>query len=913
LPELTAAAQIARDRNGIAHIQALNDHDLFFLQGYVHAQDRLFQMDMSRRLANGTLAELLGEGALATDVQLRTIGLHRAADRSLAALSPRVRATLEAYAAGVNAAVQRHPLPPEYGALELTRFEPWTPRDSVAVAKLITFQRSFDIDVAPTVMLLTYQQAGQQLGFDGAALYFEDLFRAAPFDPTTTVPESLVAPGSASPARREAGGVSARTLPHLDPAALRLCRQYLDGIKDLPVFRDLLRPDRRPGSNEWGIGGAHSANGHPLLANDTHLPLGVPSLFYPIHLEAGRINAAGSSVAGVPFVILGHNRQICWGGTVNYVDVTDTFREQVVVDPNSPSALSTIHEGVNEPIIPIPEVFRKNTFDGVPDTLTIVPPGGSIPPATLIVPRRNQGPIIQLDVAGGVGLSVQYTGFSATRELETFQMWNEARNLDDFIQGVQLFDVGSINWAYADVRGNIAFFSSSEVPLREDLQAGVVRGLPPWFIRDGAGGNEWLPVQHPQPGQAVPYEIVPFEEMPHLVNPAAGWFVNANNDALGLTLDNNPLNQLRPGGGIFYLSSFHEGYRAGRITQLIREKLASGSGKISFEDMRRFQADTALIDAQVFVPYVRQAFANAQSSAEPMLAAFAAQPRIAEAVERLRAWNHTTPTGIAEGYDAADRGGVLTAPSDEEIAASVAATIYSVWRGRFIHNTIDAPLARFGLPLAEDQYAVAAVRHLLETFANTGGRGASGLDFFELPGITSAADRRDILILKSLADALDLLAGESFAPAFHRSTHLDDYRWGMLHRLVLTHPLGGAFNIPPAAGQWPAPLPGLAGIPVDGGFSTVDVGNPIGGVRGADADAFMFDHGPAHRLVCEATPRGVRATLSMPGGVSGALGNPNYLNLLPRWLSNDGFPLLTRTAALRENTVTMMKFLPVEP
>src|SRR5262249_15964572 len=119
---LKEAARVVRDTHGVAHIQAQNDHDLFFLQGTVHAEDRLFQMDVSRRVGRGRLAELLGEGALAMDVQLRTIGLHRAAERSLAVLSPRVRAAVEAYADGVNAFVMVHPLPPEYGVLELTHF-----------------------------------------------------------------------------------------------------------------------------------------------------------------------------------------------------------------------------------------------------------------------------------------------------------------------------------------------------------------------------------------------------------------------------------------------------------------------------------------------------------------------------------------------------------------------------------------------------------------------------------------------------------------------------------------------------------------------------------------------------------------------------------------------------------------------
>src|SRR5260221_4605372 len=181
LAGMRAAAHVTRDTLGIAHINARNEHDLFFLQGYVHAQDRLFQMDMNRRIGSGTLAELLGEGALPTDVQLRTIGLHRAAERSFAAPSRRAPAALQAYTAGVNAFANSNPLPIEYGALELTQFQPWTPVDTLTVAKLVAFERSFDLDIAPTITLMTYQQPGQALRFDGVALYFERLFRSARF------------------------------------------------------------------------------------------------------------------------------------------------------------------------------------------------------------------------------------------------------------------------------------------------------------------------------------------------------------------------------------------------------------------------------------------------------------------------------------------------------------------------------------------------------------------------------------------------------------------------------------------------------------------------------------------------------------------------------------------------------------
>jgi penicillin amidase len=829
--------------------------------------------------------------------------LRRAATRSLAALSPRMQTVLDAYTEGVNAFARANPLPPEYGALELTHFEPWTALDSVVVARLIAFQRSFDLDITSTVTLLTYQQAGLALGFDGGALYFEDLYRVAPFDRTAT----LSAAGSTENVLHR----NPVSTPHLAPSSdltLKLCREYLRQIEQLQIFQDVLDRDKHAGSNEWVVDGEHTTSGFPMLANDTHLLLGAPSLFYPIHLRGGRINAAGSSVPGVPCIILGQNEKITWGATVSYADVTDTFQERIVPDADSPSGLSIVHQGQKEPVIPIPEVFRKNNFDGIPDNLVVVPPGGGIPPVTLIVPRRNNGPILALDTANGTALSVQYTGFSPTRELETFLAWNEAEGLDDFRRGLEFFDVGSINWAYADTRGNIGFFSSSEIPIREDLQAGQVQGLPPSFIRNGTGGNEWLPVQQPQSAQAVPYEILPFSEMPHIVNPPAGWLVNANNDPFAHTFDNHPLNQSRPGGGIFYLGSFYEGYRAGRIEEIIRQKLSGG--KISFEDMQSIQSDTALIDAEVLVPHILQAFANAESSTEPMLVGLATNTALAEAVQRLSLWDFTTPTGVPEGHDASDARSVSSAPASGEIDASVAATIYAVWRGQFIGKTVDAPLAPFGLPLADDQHALAALRTLLENYSSQGGMGASGINFFNVPGIASAVDRRDYLILKSLSDALELLAGDAFAAAFAHSKKLDDYCWGKLHRIVFKHPLGGPFNLPPAAGLWPSPMPELAGLSVDGGFGTVDVGNAIGGVRADSADEFMFDHGAAHRWVAEATPAGVIAVIGIPGGTSGALNGATYFNLLPGWLANDGTPLSLRTSDLRREAISISRFLP---
>ena len=912
LPGLQAAVTVSRDTFGIAHIKAGNDHDLYFTQGYVHAQDRLFQMDVNRRRASGTLAELLGPGALAGDVELRTIGMRRAAQRSLSVISAEARAAAEAYAEGVNAYVAGlTQLPPEYQALEITRFQTWTALDSMTVAKSITFSLSFGLDdIQNTIALQIYSAV-----FDpvlgpgtGSTLFSQDLWRSQPFYLASTVPDASV--GTATLAR----GSVPEVATEIDASAAALGAKYLDRVRDLPFFKKRLDRDNRPGSNQWAVSGQHTANGLPLVANDPHLALDAPSTFYPIHLTAGDADVMGSGFAGVPFVIVGQTRNIAWGATVSPLDVTDVFREAVQADPASPSGLSTIYMGNREWVIPIPESYRVNIVgDGVPNNLVVVPPGGAIPSATLIVPRRNNGPIVQLDLAAGVALSVQYTGFSGTREVDTFWTWNRARNLEDFKRGLQWFDSGTQNFAYADIQGNIAYFATAEVPLREDLQASSVAGLPPWFIRNGTGGNEWLPVRSPQPGQAVPYEILPAGEMPQLINPPAGWFVNANNDPAGTVFDNDPLNQVRPGGGLYYLNAGYDfGLRAGRITELIRGKVAEG--RVSFRDMQEIQSDVVLPDAPYFVPLITQALARGATSSDPLLRGLAGQPAVQAAIARLASWNFKAPTGIAQGYDAADRDGVLDTPTSREIAESVAATLYNVWRGQFIRNTVDATLQGVplppgvSLPKPGSQLVMTALKSLLER--PQPGIGASGINFFNAPA-GSAEDRRDILILKSVADALTRLAGPSFAPAFGGSTNFDDYRWGKLHRIVMNHPLGGQFDLPPAFGLLPHPLgAALPGFPADGGFGAVDASNHE--ARAQSANEFMFGNGPVNRFVAEAGMPSVHAESVWPGGTSALPNSPFYVNLLPRYLTNDTVPLFFGTNELPGNVYSVSRFVPAK-
>jgi penicillin G amidase len=895
-PGLERHVDVIRDDLGVPHVFAKSAHDAYFTVGYLHAEDRLFQMDSSRRQAGGTLAELLGPSAIAGDAQLRTFGLRRAAARSLAELSPESTAILEAYADGVNAWLAANPLPSEYAALELTKAQvpAWTALDSVLVTKLIAFGLSFDLgDLTNTQRLIAYQTAGAALGFDGRKLFFDDVMRSEPF---AHAPSIL--PGETSQPAKTHGRPdwSARKL---DDDLAEATDRAIGKAERAGIATER---SAETGSNIFVVSGKKSKSGRPMVASDPHLSLGSPATFYEIGVDVNgrkgdRLTLYGVTFPGTPAVVHGTNGAVSWGSTVNPTDVTDVYQEQLVVAGGVPVA--TMYKGNAEPTQIIPETFRANQpANGTADDLMVVPPAAGVPAATIVVPRRNNGPIIM--VTGTTGLSVQFTGFSATREVDFFRLLSHADDVSEAIDAQRYFDFGAQNWMYADDSGNIGYKTSAEIPLREDLQAGTVAGLPPYFVRNGTGGNEWIADPTRAEDQAIPYEVLPVAEMDGLVNPTRGWIANANQDPNGQTFDNDPLNELRPGGGIRYLSPGHEdGNRNTRLSQRIQDALAN-DGKVSFLETTQIQSDEKLHDAEVLTPYAVNALAAAQTpGAPPALAALGADPRIQEAVARLAAWRFSTPTGIPEGYDASDFNGMRFPPTQSEIDASVATTIYSLWRGRLLAAIVDGPMVARGLGsfLPGTNQAMTALRHLLAS----NGTGASGIQFFAGPV------GRDTTVLGALKAALDLAASPAFAPAFGGSANQADYRWGKLHRIVFRHLLGSSFSIPPGAGFTDL-APGLPGIATDGGFSVVDASshNP----RASTLNGFMFGSGPARRFVAEQLRSGPHAVQVIPGGESGNPSGPWFGNQLGLWLTDEYHEATVDVGDIRRDASVKLRFVP---
>ncbi|HKX57293.1 MAG TPA: penicillin acylase family protein, partial [Xanthomonadales bacterium] len=554
---LGAPVTVYEDALGIPTIKGESELDVVFVLGYIHARDRFFQLDRDRKGAAGRAAELLGSAALSSDVQFRNLGLERAALASWQAISDDSKAVLQAYANGVNAWLASNSLPPEYAALELTKADRWTPIDSLLIAKGLGagFSLGFG-DVENTITLGTYQAYGQALGFNGLALFFEDTHRSQPPDNRTTAPGFLSSIGGIGQADTasglQAGGpadsktegvISVSSDAGVSDELLNLASDYRSALDGAPLFTQAMQTEESPkGSNAWIVSGEHTESGYPLIANDPHLTMNTPPIFHEAQLiydkgDGEDWHVSGTVVPGTPGVLLGCSNHACWGMTWNPTDLTDFFQESLQTNAfGLPTHI--LYKGKPEPIQQVFNSYFVNSVgDGVANNIVRAPVGYTSCAISLVVPRRNNGAIVQ--ITGNSGLSVAYTGFGPTHEIEFIRKLDQATSLEEFQEALSYFDIGAQNVYYASVEGDIAWFTTSENPIREDLQNLTVDGLPPYFIRNGTGAqaNEWLPVMNPQPNQALRFEIMPASEMPHLINPANGFVTNANNDPIGTTLD----------------------------------------------------------------------------------------------------------------------------------------------------------------------------------------------------------------------------------------------------------------------------------------------------------------------------------------------------------------------------------------
>jgi penicillin amidase len=444
LTGLEAEVTVRRDAHGVPHIRAGSMADLMRAQGYVTAQDRLWQMDVLRRRALGELAEAFGEGLLPPDREMRTLGLNRAAREADGMMPPDLRDAVDAYAAGINAFVETHPLPLEFRLLRY-RPRPWTRVDTLAVGKL--------------------------LARDLAGGWEQEVYRA----------------------------LYADRLP-ADVQAVLYPRRFPD---DRVLFgRDGARAgdggaeETARGSNNWVVSGAHTASGKPLLANDPHLGLGVPSIWAAVHLQAPGFDVAGVTLPGAPGVVIGRNRHIAWGCTNVHDDAVDLYAEER--DPARPD-FYRVGDGWERATV-VDEVIRVRTsplgssFRDVPHPVTIT----------------RHGPLVEIH---GRLWALRWPGIQRSLELTAFHLLDRASNWDEFRAALETYPGPSQNFAYADASGHIGWYSAGRLPIRASGD-----GSRPYV---GAGEEgAWS-------------GFVPFAELPHVLDPPSGRIVTANNRLVG--------------------------------------------------------------------------------------------------------------------------------------------------------------------------------------------------------------------------------------------------------------------------------------------------------------------------------------------------------------------------------------------
>jgi penicillin amidase len=432
LPGLRAPVEVLRDRWGVPHIYADNNHDLMFAQGFVHAQERLWQMDYDRRLASGRLAEVLGAEALRLDRWIRILGLRRAAERDTLLLEGHVSQMLEAYVAGINARIAQGRWPIEFSLLHY-RPDPWTVTDTLVWAKMMAWTLSTNWE---SELLRAHLIA--QLGPELAAELEPDMSSQWP---------SILHPGVDHPTTGVVALERARSAaPFVGPGTH-------DGL----------------GSNSWVLGGNRTASGKPLLSNDMHLFLSIPAIWFENHLVGGGLDVTGVSFPGVPGVVVGHNQHVAWGFTNGFADVQDLYREHL--RRGEEGTVQYEFKGVWHDATVIQEQIHVRGGDIVTEEVIITP----------------HGPIINSlaqDFAGEQPLALRWTTLDPERMFLALYKMNRARDCTEFREALRYWSSPTQNTVYADIDGDFGYTFAGRVPIRAKGE-GLVP-VPGW-----TGDYEW--------------------------------------------------------------------------------------------------------------------------------------------------------------------------------------------------------------------------------------------------------------------------------------------------------------------------------------------------------------------------------------------------------------------------------------
>lgn len=515
LSGLTANVDVYRDDHGVPHIEAKSMKDLFIAQGFVTAQDRMFQMDLSRRQASGMLSEVIGEKTLSRDKFFRTLGLRRAAEASYHKYSPEMKQYLKWYADGVNAymkqAKKTNTLPIEF---MLVGYEPkkWTPVDSLVIGKYMAFDLGghWEGQAFRYYLMETFSKE--------KAL---DLFPGYPADA---------------------------------PAILEDLKE--SGLDFEKSFAEAVVPNFHNGSNNWVVSGSKTQSGKPLLANDPHLSLGTPSIWYQTHLKAPEYEVSGVIFAGIPGIIVGHNDTIAWGVTNVGPDVQELYIEKR--NPKDPYEFQYLADWEKADVVD--EVIKVKDKADVNYEVVIT----------------RHGPIISEFAhhdKPGTALSLKWTALQPSKELEAVIMMNRSKNWQQFEESLESFHTPAQNFVFASTDGTIAYKANGLIPVRKQKYTSL-----------------------PVPGWTDKYEwegYIPWNELPTTVNPKNGYIATANNK---VTTDSYP----------YHISdTFAQPYRQQRIVEVLEK-----TDTLTVKDMQTLQFDQKNKQADEILPILIEQVTN---------------------------------------------------------------------------------------------------------------------------------------------------------------------------------------------------------------------------------------------------------------------------------------------------------------
>ncbi len=575
LPGLDGKVEVLRDAHGIPQVYAGTSHDLFYAQGFVQAQDRFFEMDVRRHTTAGRLSEMFGESTLEVDKTIRTMGWRRVAEQELSRLSPETQAYLQAFSDGVNAYIHTHSpseMSLEYAVLGLQnqdyQVEDWSPADSVAWLKAMAWDLRGNMEDEIQRGLMSGSHTPDEIA---------DLFPPYPYDRHRPIVDQGAVVDKVFEQNATGSGTRKPSRPPLDPAAEHALGQVDAALRGMPsMLAGSGQGTDGIGSNGWVVDGDHSTTGKPILANDPHLGVSVPGIWYQMGLHCTTLSAdcpfdvSGVTFSGLPGVVIGHNQQIAWGFTNLGPDVLDLYLEKV-------EGKSYLYDGKQRPLQMRDEEIKVH---------------GRAKPFRFTVRSTRHGPLLsdvspQLSTVGanapagadapdrgnGYAVSIQWTALTPSNTADAVFELDKATDWQQFRAGAADFAVPSQNMVYADRAGNIGYQAPGRIPIRKSGNTGDYPALG-WLKADDWTGK-----------------YVPFTALPSLLNPSDGFVATANQAVAG------------PEYPYYLGDSWAYGYRSQRIADLLQRK-----ARVSVADMSRIQLDTRNGFAPTFVPYLLKVF-----------------------------------------------------------------------------------------------------------------------------------------------------------------------------------------------------------------------------------------------------------------------------------------------------------------